>query len=471
MSTMVPNVALDALFRRNATLRGDQCALRELGGTALTYTQVSNAVANLAEQIATLGLTAGSSVALLLPGGHECVVSLLAVLRCGHVPVPMPISWRKSDLVRACREAEAAALITTAHFAAENLPELAAEVAIEVFELSFPCAFGEALPDGVLPLSLDTLSEPLLAKAAFSESKSCGVATLAPTSSGVSLVLHSDDELLAAGLGAMLAGDIRGGDTIVSAVSLTSFAGLACALVPWLLSSGTLVLLNDLPSSGALSADKNTHLIATHSLLPKVAALAGSSLASAFAIHFAGTPKVTSFPALNAKAIVDLIAIGEVAAIALPRRERGTIASLPLGSLHAGDGGEAAPIILETAIENGRVQLRGAITPKDILGNQPWLETDYSGTLLSANAVQVTAPSELVVMGALRFNLHDLERRVRAAALISGIFIEADPLLGSRVVITSDRPAETVQALLDAGLPKIVAASVRTAEAVRAKAI
>ncbi|MBK8009372.1 MAG: hypothetical protein IPK23_13830 [Rhizobiales bacterium] len=60
----------------------------------------------------------------------------------------------------------------------------------------------------------------------------------------------------------MLAGDIRGGDAIVSAISFTTFAGLTAALVPWLLCSGTLTLL-DFPERVLSETDRNTHLIAS----------------------------------------------------------------------------------------------------------------------------------------------------------------------------------------------------------------
>ncbi len=117
MSTIASNVTLDALFRRNATLRGDLRALHDLDGTSLSYTETANAVAHVTEQIAALGLPANSTIALLLPNGRELIVATLAVMRSGHLVVPMPVAWRKSDLVRACREAEVAALITTANFA------------------------------------------------------------------------------------------------------------------------------------------------------------------------------------------------------------------------------------------------------------------------------------------------------------------------------------------------------------------
>jgi hypothetical protein len=470
MNDVVPKVSLDALFRRNVSLREEQCALRDLDGTTLTYTQASNAVAKVAAQIASFGMPQKSAVALLLPNGRELAIALLAVMRCGHVPVPMPVAWRKSDLVRACREAEIGAMITTANFGPERLPELAADVAIEVFELSFPCAFGTPLPDGVLSLSDAAHDEPMLPGANLAEASAAGIGTMLSSGSGITLVLHSDDELLAAGLGSMLAGDVRPGDKIVSALSFANFAGLATALVPWLLSGGTLTLLGDLPAKGGVAFDGQTHVIATANLVPLLVAQAEQALASVSAVHFGGTSAKTSFPALNAKTVVDVIAVGEAAVIAMPRRERGIVEAVPLGAIRAGNTGEAAPVIVETSVEKGRLHLRGAMVPKDALREEAWLDSGYSTKPASNGGLYVIPPAELIAIGGLRFDLFDLERRVRASALISEIMVEHAPLIGTRLVITSDRPAETAKALLDAGLPRIVAASVRTDQSVKAKA-
>lgn len=467
MSNVAPNVALDALFRRNANARGELQALRDIDGVSLTYTQTANAVAQVAEQITTLGLPPKSVISLLLPNGRELVVALLAVLRSGHVAVPMPVAWRKSDLVRACREAETAALITTANYSTENLPALATEVATEVFELSFPCAFGASLPDGVLPLSLNTAVEPVLATASIASKSDAGIGTLQPASGGVSLVLHHDDELLAAGLGAMLAGDVRGGDTIVSAISLSTYAGLASALVPWLLCSGTLTLLPDLPSKGTIEFDKSTHLIASAGSLPTLSAVSPSAVASAFAVHFAGTEALTAYPALNAETLVDVIALGEVCAIALPRRERSMTATLPLGAIHAGNAGAGSPVVLETRIEKEQLQVRGAMVPADAMDSQQWLDTGFIPVPLDGSAVHLSPPEDLLALGALRFNCADLERRIRAATLVSDVYAIDDPVMGAKLVITSDRPAEATKALLDAGLPRLVANAVQKAEAAR----
>lgn len=470
MSGFAPDVALDTLFRRNVAARPGARAIHDIDGMALTYAEMANAVTDVAEQIASLNLAPRSSIALLLPNGRELAVALLAILRSGHVAVPMPVAWRKSDLVRACREAEAAALITTANYGAENLPELAAEVAIEVFELSFPCAFGAALPDGIVPLAFSTQDERALANAPISSSSAPGIGTLEPASRGVRFVHHQDEELLAAGLGAMLAAGAQSGDRIVSAISLSSFAGLASAFVPWLLCGGTLTLLPDLPNKGVVPFDDRTHVIASEGALASLCALDVSPIASAFAVHFAGAEPRTSFPATNAAALVDVFAIGEVAAIAIPRRERSIVAPLPLGKVHAGNAGAGSPVIVEIRIESGQIELRGAMVPKGVSPEQEWIETGYGAHLHGAAEFYVKRPETLLAMGALRFDYPDLERRIRSAALVSDVGVATHPVLGQKLIVASERPDETSRALLDAGLPRIVAVSVGRAQHSRAKA-
>lgn len=470
MTAFAPEIALDALFRRNVVTRGDERAILDHDGVSLSYLETATAVASIAAQIASLRLPPDSVIALHLPNGRELVLALLAVMRSGLIAVPMPVAWRKADLVRACREAEAAALITSAHYTAENLPELAVQVAIEVFELSFPCAFGASLPDGILPLDYSTASDPSFANAAITDARSSGIGTLQPASGGVRLVFHRDEELLAAGLGAMLAGNIQSGDRIVSAVSFSSLAGLAAAFVPWLLSGGCITLLPDFPAENGLVLDAKTHLVAAAGAINTLCALTPGPIASACAVHFGGTSSVANLPPANAVTLVDAIALSEYAIVALPRIERGVVASIPLGEVRAGDAGVAAPVIAETNIERGQLQLRGAAIPKDAINDQPWLDTGFTAHPTDTGRCNVGAPPELLHIGGLRFDLPDLERRVRSAALVAAVYAIPDPVLGMRLVIESERTEDTTRALLDAGLPKVVADAVRKSETTQARA-
>lgn len=470
MTAFAPEIALDALFRRNVVTRGDERAILDHDGVSLSYLETANAVASIAAQIASLRLPPDSVIALHLPNGRELVLTLLAVMRSGFVAVPMPVAWRKADLVRACREAEAAVLITTAHYTAENLPELAVQVAIEVFELSFPCAFGTPLPDGILPLDFSTVSDPSFANVAIVDARSSGIGTLQPASGGVRLVFHRDEELLAAGLGAMLAGNIQSGDRIVTGVSFASLAGLAAAFVPWLLSGGCITLLPDFPVGKDLVLDGKTHLVASAGAIDMLCAIAPSPIASACAVHFGGTNSITNAPRAHAAILVDAIALSEYAVIALPRKQHDVVASIPVGEVRAGDAGAVAPVIAETHIERGQLQVRGAAISKDAINDQPWLDTGFAAHPTAAGRCDVAAPPELLHIGGVRFDLPDLERRIRSAALVASVYAVPDPVLGMRLVIESERTEDTARALLDAGLPRVVADAVRKSETTQARA-
>lgn len=470
-ATFVPDVTLDALFRRNAITRAQSLALVDPAGATYTYAEAANVIDDLAAQVTALNLPSRSSVALLLPNGGELALTLLAVLRAGHVPVPMPVAWRKSDLVRACREAEAAALITTAHFSAENLPQLAAEVAIEVFELSFPCAFGAPLPDGIVPLSLNAAAGAAPAVLP-SGASSAGIGTLQAENSGVAFVLHRDEELLAAGLGAMLAADIQSGDRIVSALSLSSFAGLASAFVPWLLSGGTLVPLADARNADTPGTDaaERSHLVAPAGSLAPVCQLLEARFASATAVHFAGAVLDIDYSGLAADRVVDVFALHELCAIPLRRVSRSSLQPIPLGAIHAGAPGAMTPVILETRVgETGNIFIRGAMVPRERIEAQDWLDTGYAALPCGPHACRARAPAGTVAIGALRFCFPELERRILAAALVSRVEIAEDRVLGNRLVIVSERPEETAHALMDAGLPRVIANAVRKGEAARAR--
>lgn len=460
-----PEITLDVLFRRNAATRGGEPALVDTGGRRYSYAEALAVSNHICAQIAALNLPPKSAIVLLFPNGAELVLTLLAVLRAGHVPVPVPVAWRKSDLVRACREAEAAALITTAHYSAENLPQLAADVAIEAFELSFPCAFGAPLPDGVTPLSLS-------AKSGCEEIRpapSSGIGTLHTEVGGVSFVLHRDEEMIAGGLSAMLAADVQASDKIMSAISPASFAGIVTVLVPWLLSGGTLTLLADTEALIASPAAR-THLIASAGAILPLYELLSAPLASVIAVHFSAAQYASDYSSIDAKRIVDAYPIGEFAVVTARRMALVTAAqSIPAGPMHSGLP-NAAPVLETSFDDSGSLFVRGTMVPQERLGAGGWIETGYSVRRLGANAFLPLPPAGIGAIGALRISFPDLERRILAAALVSRVVMINDAILGQRLVIESDRPEITLRALTDAGLPRVIAGAVRKTNAHKALA-
>lgn len=460
-----PDITLDALFRRNVATRGEDHALVDTGGRRYTYAEALEISNHIAAQVAALSLPSNSSVVLLFPNGAELVLTLLAVLRAGHVPVPVPVAWRKQDLVRACREAEAAALITTAHYSAENLPQLAADVAIEAFELSFPCAFGAPLPDGITPLLLS-------AQSMFSEGSSPpspGIATLQTETGGVSFVLHRNEEMIAGGLSAMLAADVQSSDRIVSAISPASFGGIVTVLVPWLLSGGMLTLLADSEELAA-SPSSRTHLIASAGAIRPLYEILGSPLASAIAVHFGATQYASDYSSIDAKHIVDAYPIGEFAVVTARRMALLTAAQpIPAGPVSSGMP-EAAPVLETRFDDGGSIFVRGTMVPQERIGAGGWIETGYGARTKGSHAFLPQLPAGIAAIGALRVSFPDLERRILAAALVSRVSMVNDAVLGQRIVIESDRPEVTIRALIDAGLPRVIANATRKTNAQKALA-
>ena len=107
---LADGVTLDALFRANVGTRGDRIAIADPanrssftdgGPRRLTYAELDSRVERLAQMLQSFGMPLGSAVAVHLPNIVESAVSLLGILRAGYVAVPVPMLWRRSDLVAA----------------------------------------------------------------------------------------------------------------------------------------------------------------------------------------------------------------------------------------------------------------------------------------------------------------------------------------------------------------------------------
>ena len=249
-------VPLDAVFRRNALARPEAVALldppdREAFTEGLprrtTYAGADAAVGRLAHRLVELGLPRGAVVGLQFPNIVEQVIALLAVERAGMVAAPLPLAWRKPDLVRALSLIEAAALLTVARAGDERPAANAAAAAAEVYSLSFPCAFGDQLPDGVIALDIDhdeaeASHAPLPAAAESPDAIS--MLTFDADANGPVVVGRSHAEWIAAGLGILIEAKLPAKATIVSCLPPSSLAGIGGGLVPWLLTGGTLQLVH-----------------------------------------------------------------------------------------------------------------------------------------------------------------------------------------------------------------------------------
>src|SRR5215472_16768558 len=111
---------LDELFRAAVTRSQERLALvdpadryRFTDGPVrrLTYGEADRSVSAIARRLLDCGLPANAIVAIQLPNVVESVLVLLGVLRAGLIAVPVPLLWRRVDMVRALGRIGARALV------------------------------------------------------------------------------------------------------------------------------------------------------------------------------------------------------------------------------------------------------------------------------------------------------------------------------------------------------------------------
>src|SRR6516162_10727678 len=246
---------LDELFRAAVARSPERLALvdpadryRFTDGPVrrLTYGEADRAVSAIARRLLDCGLPANAMVAIQLPNVVESVLVLLGVLRAGLIAVPVPLLWRRADMVRALGRIGARALIVPRRVGAVDHGDIAAHVAAETFAIRFLFGFGDPLPDGVISLN-DIFDVPATTVAPGERwgdpANHVAVVTFEVTSEGIIPLARSNAQLVTAGAAVVSElGAAGAGARIISASSVASLAGLACGVLPWLVGDGTLVL-------------------------------------------------------------------------------------------------------------------------------------------------------------------------------------------------------------------------------------
>jgi hypothetical protein len=393
----------------------------------------------------------------------------------------VPLLWRKSDLVRALAPLEPACIVTVARAGDARPAAMACEAAAELISLSFPCAFGIDLPDGVLALDIDT--EPTERNAALLPAETSRAAdaislvTFDAAADGPFAVGRTQAEWIAAGLSTLVAARIGSGAAIASTLPLSSLAGIGAAFVPWLLTGGTLQLVHGFaPQIIERMGLERPHLVAPAGAL---AALLGSSdkeFSSIIAVHRG--PAAPFEPNALAGTVVDFHVFGEIGAIALHRGAGERPAPIPVGR-SSFPGQAEAPVGIETRLEpDGTVSLRGAMVPhqvfaagsKPVLGKDGFVATHYHCRVEGMSVVIDCGPAGVALVGGLRFGLDDLTARIGAVAASAAVSYIPDPVLGGRLVVEADDPAAAAAALEAAGFARVVVDAVAPRAETRRKA-
>src|SRR6185312_9495012 len=307
------------------------------------------AVSRLARQLQSIGLPEHAVVAIQLPNTVEAVLTLLAVTRAGMTALPLPMLWRRSDLVTALREIAPRAFVTTTRFGDERPAEIACEAAAELFTLGFPCAFGLGAPDGVIPLELDGHSGGESGSFPAVRGVSAdhfAIATFDASRHGPYPVARSHSQWLAAGFAVMMEANIAPGDTIVSTLPPASLAGIASGLIPWLLAGGMLQLSHGFSPLSSSLAPAGSHLAAPAIALNALAGKDTEGFASCIAVHRGPQNLGLDLSHLNCEAIVDLQTFGETGFTALRRIAKIMPSPIPLGEITAPVETPDAPVVI-----------------------------------------------------------------------------------------------------------------------------
>ncbi|NUU24457.1 MAG: benzoate-CoA ligase family protein [Streptomycetaceae bacterium] len=130
------NAASYLVDRQISEGHGDRVAVTGPRGT-LTYAELDLRVRRVATGLCATGLLPEQRIVLFTADGPEMLVTILAAMRIGAVPVPVSTMYRGSELAELLRDSRARQLVTTpefaaaAHEAAADAPDLAGVIAVD----------------------------------------------------------------------------------------------------------------------------------------------------------------------------------------------------------------------------------------------------------------------------------------------------------------------------------------------------
>jgi len=341
----------DDLFRRAGVRHADALALidppncESVSGHSprrLTFAQADRAISALAAKLRGLGLQTDTVVAIQLANTVDSVIAFLGVLRAGMIAAPLPLLWREQDMVAALGRISAKAIITSTHVGADaqstSFAEIAMRVAAKLFPIRFVCGFGRALADGVVPLDDVFASAPgeffQLAPRPAPATAYVAAITFDVTGDGFVPIVRSQSELIAGGVVAFLEGRLAADTTILSAIPIGSFAGIALTLVPWLLGGGTLALHHGFdPTAFAAQArvhDPLTVVLPGAALTPLAdASVLDGQIKTILALWRAPEPLAAAAPWRREATLVDIAGFRETMLLPARRGPDGMPAPVP----------------------------------------------------------------------------------------------------------------------------------------------
>lgn len=486
---------LDDLFRRAGVRHADALALADppdsewLTGRPprkLTFAEADRAISALATKLRSFGLQIDAVVAIQLANGVDSIIALLGVLRAGMIAAPLPLLWRMQDIVPALSSIGAKAIITSSRIGAHAQAEIAMQVAAELFPIRYVCGFGQNLPDGVV--SLDENSVP--APAGFFQpsvrpgdaAAHVAVVTFDITSDGLVPVARSHRELIAGGLAVFLEGGLARDATILSAIPIGSFAGLALTVVPWLLAGGPLTLHHGFdPAAFAeqTAAHKPAAVILPGPALTPLAdaGLLDGTIKTILGLWRAPEQLAADAPWHHGAALVDIASFGEIALLPARRGPDGQPVAIPHGAVAVPRDAPDAVTAAETVRgKSGTLALRGPMVPtqpfppggeqgdEDRNAAAGYFDTGYACRISRASGTLVLTapPAGITVSGFYRFRQSAVDDVVAATDAEAVIVALPDALLGQRFAGSAREAAAIASALEARGVNALIAGAFRS---------
>jgi hypothetical protein len=474
---------LDELLRRAAQRRPNAIALVDPPNREsftdgkprrLTYAQADRMVSAIAGRLRRIGLNTDAVVGIQLANTIESVLTLLGILRAGLIAMPLPLLWRRAEMVAALSRVSASALIVTGRVGTTNHFDLAMNVAAEIFPIRYVCGFGGGAPDGIIPLD-DLYAAQRLDPLPSLEAERAGepgpgahlaVITWDATAAGLVPVARNHAELIAGGIGVLLESRMTQDAAILSTLTTSSFVGLGVAVVPWLLSTGSLALHQPFDAEAFMTQCKTMNPDTVIVPGPVIGPLAESGhlaadngLKSLIGVWRA-PERLARAPAWRDTRVrmADVQVFGETGLIAACRGPSGKPAVIPFGLVFAPRAPKGTVVVADVAATPaGTVALRGPMVPRVAYppgverSGLPYFKAAVSGFVDTGFACHVDSPAMVVTgpppgivgIGGYRFGERDLQELVGRAGVGSGaLAILPDVLTGHRLAGTaSDQEA------------------------------
>jgi hypothetical protein len=364
------------------------------------------------------------------------------------------------------------------------------QVAAEIFPVRYVCGYGRNAPDGLIPFDDLFTAEKLDPLPSLEDERGpdpgpgahLAVITWDVSAEGPVPVARSHAELIAGGLAVVLESRLEQDAVLLSTLTMSSFAGLATALMPWLLLGGTLALHQPFDPEAFLDQVESVPFDTVVVPGPLAAQLAETDhllvrdrLSHVIGVWRAPERLARALPWRAAKVrMTDVQVFGEAGLLAACRGPSGKPVATPFGVVFAPRAVKGAVVAIEIATTpHGTLALRGPMVPRSPFppgaersglpyfkaAPNGFVDTGYACRPDSAAMLVTGPPPGIVSIGGYRFVVHELQDLVSSVEGGSGtLAVLPDVIAGHRLAGGGDRDAiQTALARLGAN-PLLVGA-------------